>query len=230
MITPTKNCRDCPLGGKLPGVDCVTSRSADLMVVGMAPGYKDVKNGMAFSDNPGLFLEACLAAAGLQASRIHMTYLVKHWPKRSPDSTPAYAIEACSKYFLEEWEAVQPKLIVAIGAKVMAYFGIKGGINQSAGFIFDTNWGRVMPILNPSGLMQAANMRNASAVMTSMHRITTELNGALVPPAFQDEHIHGGGVKENKIFGDVAVYRKALRGEPGYQVLCANCNWIKRYE
>lgn len=159
------------------------------MVVGMAPGYRDVKQGTAFSDNPGLFLEACLKQAGLQASRIHLTYLVKHWPKRSPDSTPAYAIEACSKYFLEEYEAVRPKLIVAIGAKVMAYFGIKGGIKQNAGFVFDTDWGRVMPILNPSGLMMPQNMRDASAVMTSMNRIVTEIDGAVVPPAYNGEWV-----------------------------------------
>ena len=189
MILSTKNCRDCPLGARGPGVDCVTSRSADLMVVGMAPGYRDVKNGMAFSDNPGLFLEACLKQAGLQASRIHMTYLVKHWPKRSPDSTPAYAIEACAHHFLAEWESVKPKLIVAIGAKVMAHFGVKGGIKQNAGFVFDTDWGRVMPILNPSGLMMPQNMRDASSVMTSMHRITTEINGALVPPAYSGEYV-----------------------------------------
>ncbi len=188
MILSTKNCRDCPLGG-MPGVDCVTSRSADLMVVGMAPGYRDVKNGMAFSDNPGLFLEACLSAAGLQASRIHLTYLVKHWPKRSPETTPAYAIEACAKYFLQEWETVQPKLIVALGAKVMTHLGVKGGIKVNSGFIFDTPWGRVMPILNPAGLMMAANMRNASAVMTSMNSILTELNGAVVPPAYMGEII-----------------------------------------
>ena len=186
MIPSTKNCRDCPLGGKLPGVDCVTSRSADVMVVGMAPGYRDIKNGMAFSDNPGLFLEACLKQAGLQ-SRIHLTYLVKHWPKRSPETTPAYAIEACSHHFLAEWETVKPKLIVAVGAKVMAHLGVKGGIKQNSGFIFDTEWGRVMPLLNPSGLMMAANMRNAGAVMTSMHRIVTEINGAAAPPPYSGE-------------------------------------------
>lgn len=48
--------------------------------------------------------------------------------------------------------------------------------------------------------------------------------------ALQLDHINGGGGKENQLIGNVAVYRKALRGDSGYQVLCANCNWIKRYE
>jgi len=52
----------------------------------------------------------------------------------------------------------------------------------------------------------------------------------------QIDHINGNGYKENKQFGKggwgtVKYYRHILvvEGE-GYQLLCANCNWIKRYE
>ena len=52
----------------------------------------------------------------------------------------------------------------------------------------------------------------------------------------QIDHINGNGYKERKQFkldgnGTIKYYRHILevRGE-GYQLLCANCNWIKRYE
>ncbi len=52
----------------------------------------------------------------------------------------------------------------------------------------------------------------------------------------QIDHINGNGYKENKILGYSGgnthrYYRHILdvKGE-GYQLLCANCNWIKRYE
>lgn len=48
--------------------------------------------------------------------------------------------------------------------------------------------------------------------------------------ALQIDHILGGGTKEHRTIGNSAVYRKVLAGEPGYQCLCANCNWIKRAE
>ena len=49
--------------------------------------------------------------------------------------------------------------------------------------------------------------------------------------ALQLDHVNGGGVKEIKKMGSYAVYRKALKDTEGlYQLLCANCNWIKRYE
>ena len=44
--------------------------------------------------------------------------------------------------------------------------------------------------------------------------------------ALQIDHINNDGYKENR----VKMYHKILRGDTeGYQVLCANCNWIKRY-
>jgi len=53
----------------------------------------------------------------------------------------------------------------------------------------------------------------------------------------QIDHINGNGYQERKQFGrnggasTVRYYRHILdvNGE-GYQLLCANCNWIKRYE
>ena len=54
--------------------------------------------------------------------------------------------------------------------------------------------------------------------------------------ALQIDHINGGGCKELKNFpGHGKSYYKYvlesfLRGENKYQLLCANCNWIKRVE
>ncbi len=53
--------------------------------------------------------------------------------------------------------------------------------------------------------------------------------------ALQIDHINGGGSKErkNRTFkGNFHnhVLRSFLAGENKYQLLCANCNWIKRFE
>lgn len=50
------------------------------------------------------------------------------------------------------------------------------------------------------------------------------------PRALQLDHIHGGGVKENKALGTRGIYQRALKYPDEYQLLCANCNWIKRVE
>lgn len=51
--------------------------------------------------------------------------------------------------------------------------------------------------------------------------------------ALQIDHISGGGNKErvNSRHNPLGYYRSIVQnGGKGYQVLCANCNWIKRFE
>lgn len=68
------------------------------------------------------------------------------------------------------------------------------------------------------------------------------LGGCCIQCGFDDEralqidHINGGGSKERKDPGfsrtnhNRRVLQSFLAGENKYQLLCANCNWIKRYE
>lgn len=49
--------------------------------------------------------------------------------------------------------------------------------------------------------------------------------------ALQIDHINGGGYKKVKIIGRRKMYQTIALGKTeGYQLLCANCNWIKRVE
>lgn len=51
--------------------------------------------------------------------------------------------------------------------------------------------------------------------------------------ALQVDHIDGGGYAERKVIGQTRILTSLLkmeRPELKYQILCANCNWIKRAE
>lgn len=53
--------------------------------------------------------------------------------------------------------------------------------------------------------------------------------------ALQIDHINGGGTKEIRSFTNSTNYCKFVlkqinTGSKKYQLLCANCNWIKRHE
>jgi hypothetical protein len=53
--------------------------------------------------------------------------------------------------------------------------------------------------------------------------------------ALQIDHVEGGGGKERRsapsqIVWLRAVLQSVVAGEHRYQLLCANCNWIKRVE
>ena len=50
------------------------------------------------------------------------------------------------------------------------------------------------------------------------------------PRALQIDHVNGGGIKDRNE-GGITYYRKVLNDSVGkYQLLCANCNVIKRIE
>ena len=48
--------------------------------------------------------------------------------------------------------------------------------------------------------------------------------------ALQVDHINGGGSKIHREKGTLATWKEALDNRDDHQLLCANCNWIKRYE
>ena len=53
--------------------------------------------------------------------------------------------------------------------------------------------------------------------------------------ALQFDHINGGGSKEYRDSASKSGYHRkkwksVINGEGKFQLLCANCNWIKRYE
>lgn len=54
------------------------------------------------------------------------------------------------------------------------------------------------------------------------------------PRALQIDHIYGGGAQERKsLMANAALYRAIVKDTIDmscYQLLCANCNWIKRDE
>lgn len=53
--------------------------------------------------------------------------------------------------------------------------------------------------------------------------------GCVDTRALQVDHVNGGGTKERKQIGYRQLYRKVIKDtENTYQLLCANCNWIKK--
>ncbi len=49
--------------------------------------------------------------------------------------------------------------------------------------------------------------------------------------ALQLDHRYGNGFADRRIIGSIAYYRHVLQvGKKKFQLLCANCNWIKRAE
>jgi hypothetical protein len=67
-------------------------------------------------------------------------------------------------------------------------------------------------------------------------RAVAHLGGICVRCGFSDvralqiDHVSGGGRKELAAIGRCGIYRRVIKESADYQLLCANCNWIKRSE
>lgn len=48
--------------------------------------------------------------------------------------------------------------------------------------------------------------------------------------ALQIDHVYGGGCKEWYGKHQEQKYKMVYKNPKSYQLLCANCNWIKRFE
>lgn len=48
--------------------------------------------------------------------------------------------------------------------------------------------------------------------------------------ALQVDHILGGGSIERREKSGIQLWNHMIKNISKYQILCANCNWIKRYE
>ena len=121
-----RTCEGCSLTGKfgqcVPGH--MASGSAEVMVVGEAPGYDEIVNsGRPFTGAAGKWLNELLQLAGLAGEQVYFTNIVKHRPSISNDTPGPEEIDVCtSLWLMEEIRYVQPKVIVPVGATAIRWF------------------------------------------------------------------------------------------------------------
>lgn len=92
------------------------------MLVGEQPGDREDQDGLPFVGPAGLLLRKCLQEAGLDPDRAWVTNAVKHFKweprgKRRIHKKPsAREIAACRPWLDAEIDALEPRLIVCLGA------------------------------------------------------------------------------------------------------------------
>jgi len=116
-------CTDCPLyANATQTVFGEGSARARIMLVGEQPGDKEDLEGHPFVGPAGRILDRALAEAGVDRKLTYVTNAVKHFKweprgKRRMHKSPAQReIEACYQWLEGEMQALQPALIVALGA------------------------------------------------------------------------------------------------------------------
>lgn len=96
------------------------SRTADIMLIGDAPGYRDEQEARPFSAETGAKLDAMLKAMGLSREQVYTTHFVKYrpaMPRQTTNTRPPSKEELRLSAPIVEFETrlVRPKVIVALG-------------------------------------------------------------------------------------------------------------------
>jgi uracil-DNA glycosylase len=156
-------CEGCPLHERATqtvfGEGPVRAR---IVMVGEQPGDQEDRRGRPFVGPAGEVLDRAIEAAGLDRSQIYMTNAVKHfaWIERGKQRihrTPRQIeVTACRPWLDAELAAIDPELIVALGATASrSLLGSSFRLMQQRGQFHKMKTGRrVLPTIHPSAVLR----------------------------------------------------------------------------
>ncbi len=135
---------------------------AELMLVGEEPGDREDLEGRPFVGPAGALLHTVLAEVAPTRST-YITNAVKHFnfiergKRRIHVKPKVIHIEACEPWLEDEIAAVQPRLIVALGATaVRALLGPGLGVLDNRGKLFPSRFGiPVLVTIHPAAILRA---------------------------------------------------------------------------
>ena len=110
-------CSKCSLSeGRKQVVFSDGSRTADLMVVGEAPGANEDATGVPFVGVAGQFLDLLLATIGRsRKDSVYIANVLKCRPPGNRDPDPGEIAE-CSPFLLKQIDLIKPSAILAVGS------------------------------------------------------------------------------------------------------------------
>ena len=154
-----------------------------LILVGEEPGDREDLAGKPFVGPAGRVLDAALEAAGIDRRTVYLTNVVKHfsWEKRGKrrihKKPRADEIRACRPWLEAEIAALQPDLLVCLGATAAQAVIAPGfRVTKSRGIILSSPMARrVMATVHPSSILRAPD---DEARQAGMQRFISDLTVA----------------------------------------------------
>lgn len=138
---------------------------ARVMLIGEQPGDQEDRQGRPFVGPAGAILTASLESAGLDRSLLYLTNAVKHFKwtpqgaRRLHQKPTHREVAACYPWLQAEVEAVQPELIVCLGATAaQALLGQDFRVTKDRGRFIQGILGRTcFATIHPSAILRAVD-------------------------------------------------------------------------
>jgi len=148
------------------------SECAKMMFIGEQPGDQEDLTGIPFSGPAGQILDRGLVEAGIDREEVYITNAVKHFKwlprgKRRLHQKPnGREIAACRPWLLAELEAIQPRVLICLGATAArAVLGKITKISEHRGELLESESGsRIVVTVHPSSILriEGSDMRQVA--------------------------------------------------------------------
>jgi len=160
-----KNFQNFPLVEKVTDlVHGEGNESADVMLIGEAPGYYESVERRPFVGRSGQLLRKVLAESGLKAGQVYISNIVKVRPPDNRDPLP-HEILAFKPYLDAEIDLIKPKLIVTLGRFSMAKFLPEVKVSQVHGRLHKIKWNErilfILPMYHPAAALRATKIKES---------------------------------------------------------------------
>ena len=136
---------------------------ARLMLIGEQPGDEEDRRGAPFIGPAGKVFDRAVAELSLDRGEMYVTNAVKHFKfvergkRRIHESPKLREIVACRPWLLAELDAVQPRVVVCLGASAAkSLLGAKFALMKERGKVVSSPYAeRVIATLHPSAILRA---------------------------------------------------------------------------
>jgi DNA polymerase len=127
---------------------------AKLMLIGEGPGYDEDIQGRPFVGKAGQLLTKIIQAIHLRREEVYITNIIKCRPPQNRNPEPD-EIQSCHPFLLKQIEAIQPKIICALGAfAAQTLLKTDAKITTLRGRLYDLEGIKVIPTYHPAYLLR----------------------------------------------------------------------------
>jgi uracil-DNA glycosylase family 4 len=140
----------------VPGAGNAT---AEVVIVGEAPGAAEDASGLPFVGNAGKLLDRLLEEAGLVRADVFVTNVVKARPPGNRDPRPDEVAHHWP-WLQAQLDVLRPRLIVPLGRHALGRFAPKGDrISEAHGRVLERDGRRLFPLYHPAAALHNPGLR-----------------------------------------------------------------------
>jgi uracil-DNA glycosylase family 4 len=146
---------------------------AQLVFIGEGPGADEDAQGLPFVGRAGKLLTQMIEAMGLQRKDVYICNVVKCRPPENRPPEPD-EVEVCSQYLLRQIDAINPKVLVCLGAvAAKTLLETNRGITQFRGQWLEWRGRKLMATYHPAYLLRNPNAKGE--VWKDLQKVMAEL-------------------------------------------------------